>query len=262
MRTKFIPLAMSVVCAAAVFSTSGPVLAQAAGKTAVTAASRAEAEAERKEFLRTHEWVADHWELKGAAPAKGGKARAEIKAERDAFLRVNRWDPAEGAWVSMTGAPRDVSKLPRDQVKSEALEFHRMYVWDEPSGKYIQRRAPLVSKAQPAATAASRAEAEAERKEFLRTHEWVADHWELKGAAPAKGGKVRAEIKAERDAFLRVNRWDPAEGAWVSMTGAPREVSKLPRDQVKSEALEFHRMYEWDEPSSKFIARRQPLRAK
>ncbi|MCK9382790.1 MAG: hypothetical protein M0P95_17230 [Sulfuritalea sp.] len=150
MKSKLIPLAISVsvACATAVFGIGSPAAfaAEPTAKQTAKAASRAEAKAERDEFLKTHEWVAEHWELKGGGPYKSGKARADVLAERDAFLKENRWDPQKEEWVSIKAKPREVSKLPRDQVKSEALEFHRTHEWNEATGKYIERKLPLRAK--------------------------------------------------------------------------------------------------------------------
>lgn len=150
MKTKLISVAVSVACATVVLSIASPVFAQSTAKEAASAVTRAQVKAERDEFLKTHEWVGDEWRLKlkkgEKAPAPSGKTRAEIKAERDAFLKDNRWDSAAEAWVSIKATPRDVSKLTREQVKSEAAEFNRTHIWDEGSMKYVPRGRPLPAK--------------------------------------------------------------------------------------------------------------------
>lgn len=147
MKAKLITVAVSVACAAAMLPTSNPAFAQAPAAQTTPAATRAEIKAERDEFFKTHEWVDENWQLKGASkkPA-AGKPRAEIKTERDAFLKENKWDPQTDSWVSIKATPRDVSKMSRADVKAEAAEFARTYEWDDASGKYIPRKTPLRAK--------------------------------------------------------------------------------------------------------------------
>lgn len=149
MKIKLITAALSVACATVVLSIGDPAFAQATAQQATSAVTRAQVKAERDEFLKTHEWFDDQWQLKGADKAKkpaGGPTRAQVKAERDAFLSKNRWDTVNEVWAPIQGAPRDVSKLSRDEVKREAAEFHRTHEWDEANVRYKLRGRPLPAK--------------------------------------------------------------------------------------------------------------------
>jgi hypothetical protein len=43
---------------------------------------------------------------------------------------MNRWDHTNSQWVPVQGAPRDMSKLPREQVKAETERFLKMHRFD------------------------------------------------------------------------------------------------------------------------------------
>jgi hypothetical protein len=69
----------------------------------------------------------------------GVPSRSEVKAMRDKFLRMNTWDEYKGQWVPVEGAPRDMSKLTREQVKAETIRFLKMYRFDESTSNFVTK---------------------------------------------------------------------------------------------------------------------------
>ena len=136
MRTNFIVPAVSVACATAMLSMAGPVFAQSG-----SGATRAEVQAECADFMKTHVWseTKSAWVLKPGmkSPARSAKTSAQIKAETEAFLKNNRWDEAKSRFVSLQGAPRDVSKMTRAQVEKETGEFYRTHEWDDVKSAFV-----------------------------------------------------------------------------------------------------------------------------
>ena len=134
MRTKLLTTVVSVACATAMFSMAGPVSAESG-----SGLTRAQVQKQCSDWKKTHEWSEMYgWQLKPGvkAPAASAKTQAQVKAETEAFLSTHRWDEAKSSYVSLT-APRDVSKMSRDEVRKEAAEFNRTHVWDEAASSFV-----------------------------------------------------------------------------------------------------------------------------
>jgi hypothetical protein len=67
-------------------------------------------------------------------------SREEIKAMRDKFLSMNTWDELNGRYVPVKGAPRDMSKLTREEVKKETEQHLKMYRFVEASSTWVLRK--------------------------------------------------------------------------------------------------------------------------
>jgi len=57
----------------------------------------------------------------------------------DKFLSMHTWDEIGSAYVPVKGAPRDMSKLTRAQVKMETERYLKMYRFDEPTSTFVLR---------------------------------------------------------------------------------------------------------------------------
>ena len=55
------------------------------------------------------------------------------------FLSMNRWDNGMSRWVPVTGAPRNMSTMSREEVKAETANFLRTHRYDEPTSKWTER---------------------------------------------------------------------------------------------------------------------------
>jgi len=136
MRTNLIVPAVSVACAAAMLSMASPALAQSG-----SGATRAQVQTECANFMKTHVWSESKsaWVLKPGvkAPARSAKTSAQIQAETSAFLAKNRWDESRSRFVSVTGAPRDVSKMSREEVRKETAAFMENHEWDDAKSAFV-----------------------------------------------------------------------------------------------------------------------------
>ena len=136
MRTNLIVPAVSVACAAALLAMASPVLAQSG-----SGATRAQVQTECANFMKTHEWseTKSAWVLKPGmkAPARSAKTSAQIEAETAAFLKSNRWDESKSRFVPVSGAPRDVSKMSREEVRKETAAFMQTHEWNEEKSAFV-----------------------------------------------------------------------------------------------------------------------------
>ena len=136
MRTNLIVPVVSVACAAALLSMASPVLAQSG-----SGATRAQVQADCANFMKTHEWseTKSAWVLKPGvnAPARDVKTTAQIQAETSAFLAKNRWDESRSRFVPVSGAPRDVSKMSREEVRKETAAFMQNHEWDDVKSAFV-----------------------------------------------------------------------------------------------------------------------------
>ena len=136
MRTNLIVPVVSVACAAALLSMASPVLAQTGSGT-----TRAQVQADCANFMKTHVWseTKSAWVLKPGvkAPARDVKTTAQIQAETSAFLAKNRWDESRSRFVPVSGAPRDVSKMSREEVKKETAAFMQNHEWDDVKSAFV-----------------------------------------------------------------------------------------------------------------------------
>jgi hypothetical protein len=126
---------VSLVLASLLMSVSG--LAAAQGLT------REQVKMDRDAFLKTMRWdeLTGQWVLKsGMEPPAGVLSRAEVIAMRDKFLTMHSYNEAEG-WVPLK-APRDMSKLSREQVNMETLRFLMMYRFEELTGQWVSKALP------------------------------------------------------------------------------------------------------------------------
>ena len=136
MRTNLIVPAVSVACAAALLAMASPVLAQSG-----SGATRAQVQTECANFMKTHEWseTKSAWVLKPGvkAPARNAKTSAQIQAETSAFLAKNRWDESKSRFVPVSGAPREVSKMSREEVRKETAAFLQNHEWDDVKSAFV-----------------------------------------------------------------------------------------------------------------------------
>jgi hypothetical protein len=109
-------------------------------------AERKESKAAVAEFVKTHEY--DHfnqeWHAKGGGPPMATppaqlRSRAEVKAERDEFLAKNRWDQPSGRFVPISGPPRELSTMSRDQVRQETDMYLRTHYYDEVTDTWMEK---------------------------------------------------------------------------------------------------------------------------
>lgn len=114
---------------------AGPVQAQSSNLT------RAQVKMDRDTFLSMarYDEVVGSWVLKDMAMPQGVPSRDEIKAMRDTFLSMNTWNNEESKWVPVAGAPRDMSKLTRAQVKAETTRFLKMHRFDESTSSWVSK---------------------------------------------------------------------------------------------------------------------------
>ena len=106
-----------------------------------SSATRAQVKMDRDSFLAMARWDdTAGWVLRDdmAMPA-GVPSRAEVKAMRDKFLSMNTWDNNTSQYVPVTGAPRDMSKLTREQVQKETNQFLKMYRFDESKFDWVAK---------------------------------------------------------------------------------------------------------------------------
>jgi hypothetical protein len=123
---------VSLVIASLLLSVSS--LATAQGLT------REQVKMDRDAFLKTMRWdeLTGQWVLKsGMEPPAGVLSRTEVIAMRDKFLTMHSWNEADG-WIPLK-APRDMSKLSREQVNLETLRFLMMYRFEEVSGQWVSK---------------------------------------------------------------------------------------------------------------------------
>lgn len=137
MKTK---IAMTLLLASMLASVGGAALAQSGGPL-----SREQVKMDRDTFLSLMRWDegTGQWVLKSnMEPPKGVKSRSEVLAMRDEWQRMHSYDEPSGTWVTM-GAPRDMSKLTREQVNLETVRFLMMYRFDEAKSEWISKLMPM-----------------------------------------------------------------------------------------------------------------------
>lgn len=96
---------------------------------------------DRDVFLSMHRWdeMTGLWVLKSNIELpKNIMPRADVMAMVDKFLVMNRWDDQHEQWVG-SGAPRDMSKLTREEVRVETIRFLMTHQWDESSGAWVSK---------------------------------------------------------------------------------------------------------------------------
>jgi len=136
MRANLIVPAVSVACAAALLAMANPVLAQSG-----SGVTRAQVQTECANFMKTYEWsdAKSAWVLKPGmkSPARSAKTSAQIEADTAAFLKNNRWDEPRSRFVAISGAPRDVSKMSREELKKETAAFMQTHEWNEEKSAFV-----------------------------------------------------------------------------------------------------------------------------
>ena len=134
MKTKF-GITLLLISTLATFGS----LARAEGQL-----TREQVKMDRENFLATMRWdeLTGQWVLKSNMDLpKGVKSRSEVLAMRDEWLRMHTFDEPTGSWVAM-GAPRDMSKLTREQVNMETVRFLMMYRFDEAKSEWVSKLMP------------------------------------------------------------------------------------------------------------------------
>ena len=108
--------------------------------------ARQEHKAAVAEFVKTHEYdhVTQEWHAKGGGPPMATppaelRSRQEVKAERDEFLSKNRWDQPSGRFVPISGPPRQLSTMSRDEVRQETEMYLRTHYYDEVTDTWLEK---------------------------------------------------------------------------------------------------------------------------
>jgi hypothetical protein len=80
----------------------------------------------------------DSWIQKTDKALQGeNKTRAQIVGDLDKFLCHNYWDVGLSKWVPITGEPRVMSKLSRQQQNLEISMFAKTHTYDVFAGTWI-----------------------------------------------------------------------------------------------------------------------------
>lgn len=96
---------------------------------------------DRDVFLSMHRWdeMTGMWMVKSSVELpKGIMPRSDVMAKVDKFLVMNTWDDQHEQWVS-GNAPRDMSKLTREEVRIETIRFLMTHQWDESTGAWMSK---------------------------------------------------------------------------------------------------------------------------
>ncbi|MFM9915437.1 MAG: hypothetical protein ACKVOX_06490, partial [Rhizobacter sp.] len=96
---------------------------------------------DRDVFLSMHRWdeMTGLWVVKSNIELpKNIMPRSEVMAMADKFLVMNTWDDQKSDWVP-SRAPRDMSKLTREQVRVETMRFLMTHHWDESNSEWISK---------------------------------------------------------------------------------------------------------------------------
>jgi hypothetical protein len=93
------------------------------------------------------------WIQKTDMAMKGeNKTSAQIRAEANQFLRFNKWDVGSSKFIPVTGEPRVMSKLTREEQNMEISMFAKTHMYDIFSGAWVDKAtgAKMVMPAMPA----------------------------------------------------------------------------------------------------------------
>jgi hypothetical protein len=67
------------------------------------------------------------------------KTTAQIRAEANQFLRFNKWDVGSSKFIPITGEPRVMSKLTREEQNMEISMFAKTHMYDIFSGAWVDK---------------------------------------------------------------------------------------------------------------------------
>jgi hypothetical protein len=67
------------------------------------------------------------------------KTKAQIRAEANQFLRFNKWDVGTSKFVPITGEPRVMSKLTREEQNMEISMFAKTHMYDIFAGAWVDK---------------------------------------------------------------------------------------------------------------------------
>jgi hypothetical protein len=80
------------------------------------------------------------WIQKTDMAMKGeSKTSAQIRAEANQFLRFNKWDVGSSKFIPVTGEPRVMSKLTREEQNMEISMFAKTHMYDTFSGAWVDK---------------------------------------------------------------------------------------------------------------------------
>jgi hypothetical protein len=89
---------------------------------------------------RSFDESGDSWIQKTDMAMKGeSKTRVQIRAEANQFLRFNKWDIGTSKFVPVTGEPRAMSKLTREEQNMEIRMFANTHMYDIFSGAWVDK---------------------------------------------------------------------------------------------------------------------------
>lgn len=79
------------------------------------------------------------WIQKTDMAMKSDKTAAQIRAEANQFLRFNKWDVGSSKFIPVTGEPRVMSKLTREEQNMEISMFAKTHMYDIFSGAWVDK---------------------------------------------------------------------------------------------------------------------------
>ncbi len=128
----------SLIFSAALIALSPTVYSQTTAPSS-EAMTRMEVRMDRDEFLKMHRYDEKENEWAPNTPTTSDLSRAEVKAARDQYLSANRWNTANESFTPITGAPRDMGTMTREEVKMERMQFARTHRWDNQKSMWVMK---------------------------------------------------------------------------------------------------------------------------